>query len=339
MKNYLDSLPRPFYILAPMFDVTDTVFRQVISEIAPPDFSISEFVNVDGLMSPGREKLLSKIVYHNSEAPMIYQFWGKKPENYKKVVEEIFDYSLIGSANDLAGQKKLGEKDKAKVIGIDINMGCPDKSVVKNGCCSALIKDRDLTEQIIEAAREGLRGRGTLSVKTRLGFSEVNMDWIEFLLSKKLNMLSVHLRTAKEMSKVPAHFELLEEIIALRDRIAPETLIVANGDIENRAHGQALADRYGVDGVMIGRGIFANPFAFSEGDSWERFTPKQKIGLYKKQVKLFKSTWKNNERPVVTLNKFCKIYINGFAGAKEMREELMGSTSADDLLERLERLS
>src|SRR5690606_32465092 len=125
-----------------------------------------------------------------------------------------------------------------KIIGVDINMGCPDKSVLKNGCCSALIKDHVLADEIIEATREGVAGRGILSVKTRIGFSEFNRDWLEFLLSKKLNMLSIHLRTVKEMSKVPAHFELLEEIVAMRDEISPGTLLVANGDIENKV--QAL---------------------------------------------------------------------------------------------------
>ena len=234
MKDYLYGLKKPFLVLAPMYDVTDTVFRQVISEIAPPDFTMSEFVNVDGLASEGRKKLLPKIVYNPSENPMIYQFWGKKPENYKKITEQVFDYSLTDSANEQAGQKKLDKTGQEKIIGVDINMGCPDKAVVKNGCCSALIKDHSLAEEIIEATREGIAGRGTLSVKTRLGFSEIDMEWIEFLLSKRLNMLSIHLRTVREMSKVPAHLELLKDIVGMRDHLAPDTLIVANGDIADK---------------------------------------------------------------------------------------------------------
>lgn len=335
MDTYLHKLPRPFYILAPMYDVTDTVFRQIISEIAPPDLTMSEFVNVDGLASEGRPRLLPKAVFEPSEAPIIYQFWGKEPENYKTVINQVFDYSLIEEANELAGRKKLSQEGRKKVIGVDINMGCPDKSVVKNGCCSALIKDRPLADEIIEASREGAAGRGTLSVKTRLGFSGIDLDWIEFLLSKKLNMLSIHLRTVREMSKVPAHFELLEKIIKLRDKIAPDTLIVANGDIENRKHGQLIADKYGVDGIMIGRGIFSDPFAFSEEPLWGAYEPLERLELYEKHVELFKSVWKKNQRPIVTLNKFCKIYVNGFAGAKEMREDFMNAGDADDLLEKI----
>ncbi len=335
----VDKSPKPFFVLAPMYDVTDTVFRQIISDIAPPDLSMSEFVNVDGLASVGRDKLLPKIVFNSSETPIIYQFWGKKPENYKKIIEQVFDYSLINSANVLAGQKKLGKAGREKIIGIDINMGCPDKAVVKNGCCSALIKDHALADDIIEAARQGIAGRGTLSVKTRIGFSEFNQDWIRFLLSKKLNMLSIHLRTVKEMSKVPAHFELLPEIIKLRDEISPETLLVANGDIKSRQQAIELHKRYKIDGAMIGTGVFSNPFAFSENNSWDSFTPLNKIELYEKHVRLFKSTWKKNERPIVTLNKFCKIYINGFDGAKELREILMQAKSADDLEGKLNMLS
>lgn len=335
MSNYLKTLPKPFFILAPMYDVTDTVFRQIISEISPPDILMSEFVNVDGLSSAGRDKLLHKIVYSASEAPMIYQFWGKKPENYKNITEQVFDYSLINSANEQAGQKALDKTGKSKLVGVDINMGCPDKAVIKNGCCSAMIKDHPLAEGIIEATREGLRGRGTLSVKTRLGFSDINMGWIKFLLSKKLNMLTIHLRTVREMSKVPAHFEVLEEIVKMRDEMAPETLLVANGDIENRAHGEEVSSKYGVDGIMIGRGVFHDPFAFSEGTVWADYEPLKRLELYEKQVKLFKSVWKRSERPIVTLNKFCKIYVNGFDGAKEMRENLMGAKDADDLLGKL----
>lgn len=336
MENFLNKLPKPFYILAPMFDVTDTVFRRIVSEIAPPDFSMSEFVNVDGLASPGREKLLPKIAYHSSEAPMIYQFWGKQPENYKKIVNQLYDHSLVDEANEQAGLPALDKKSRQKILGVDINMGCPDKSVVKNGCCSALIKNHALADEIIEATREGLAGRGSLSVKTRIGFSSYDEDWLEFLLSKKLNMLTVHLRTVKEMSKVPAHFELLSGIVKMRDKISPDTLLVANGDIENQAHGEEICNTHGADGAMIGRGVFHNPFAFGRSDEWEAFSPAEKIGLYEKHVSLFKEVWKKNERPIVTLNKFCKIYVNGFDGARELRDMLMHCKDAGELLEKLE---
>jgi tRNA-dihydrouridine synthase len=152
------------------------------------------------------------------------------------------------------------------------------------------------------------------------------------LLSKDLNMLSMHGRTAKQMSKVPANWDLICEVKKLRDNLSPATLIVGNGDVINYQHGKELAEKYKLDGVMIGRGIFDDPYAFSENSPWQNYTREQKIGLYRKHVELFINTWKNNERKIETLNKFCKVYINGFDGAKEYREKLMHAKSADELL-------
>jgi tRNA-dihydrouridine synthase len=141
------------------------------------------------------------------------------------------------------------------------------------------------------------------------------------------------------MSKVPARPEFMQEIAKLRDQIAPGTLIVANGDIENRAHGLSLAKEYHLDGVMIGRGIFHDPLAFAATTDWENYSKQQKIELYQNQVELFQKTWGEGERNIKTLNKFCKVYINGFDGAKELRENLMNAVSAEDLLLMLEKAS
>lgn len=311
MKNSFPNLPRPFFVLAPMDDVTDTVFRQVVAETAAPDLFFTEFVNVDGLQSPGREKLLPKLQFIESERPIIAQIWGKRPDNYYKTTKDI-----IAMGYD----------------GVDINMGCPDKAVVKNGCCSALINDRDLAGEIIKACKDAAGEHFPVSVKTRVGFSSIDLSWIEFLLQQKLNMLTIHLRTTKEMSKVPAHWELMTEIVAMRDRIAPDTLLVGNGDVLSREQGQQLAEQHGLDGIMIGRGIFNDPYIFAEQSPWNALPQAEKINLYKKHVQLFAATWQHNERRVVTLNKFCKIYIQGFDGAKEMREKLMNAKTTDELL-------
>jgi len=220
--------------------------------------------------------------------------------------------------------------------GVDLNMGCPQKNEVKSGTCVALINNRPLAEEIIAATREGLAGRLPLSVKTRLGFAEPDPSWTEFLLKQKLNMLTTHGRTKREMSKVPAHWELITEVRKQRDSLAPDTLIVGNGDVMSRAHGLELAERSGVDGVMIGRGIFHDPYLFAENSPWERQTPQERINLYKQHVVLFAKTWLDGERPIQTLNKFCKIYINGFDGAKELREGLMNAGDAAELRARLD---
>ena len=311
--NVWRSAQRPLFVLAPLYDVTDTVFRQIIADCAPPDLFFTEFVNADGLQSSGRDKLDFRLKFTDKDQPIIAQIWGKQPENFRKTAAELV---------------KMGYD------GIDINFGCPDKSVVKNGCCIAMVDDRPLAAEIIQATKKGA-GELPVSVKTRLGLGNIDLTWLEFLLQQKLDALIIHGRTRSEMSKVPAHWDEIGKVRAIRDKLAVKSLIIGNGDAENRQQGLELAKKYQLDGIMIGRGVFADPFAFSENSPWETYTTEQKINLYKKHVELFAKTWKNNERPIVTLNKFCKVYISGFDGAKELREELMSATSSGKLLEQL----
>lgn len=319
------QLPRPFFVLAPMDDVTDTVFRQIVQATAPPDLFFTEFVNVDGLQSPGRSKLLRKLKFMPGETRLIAHIWGLNPENFYKTAREIADGTIA---------RELGLPQGANFIGIDLNMGCPAKGEVKAGACSALINNRPLAGEIIRATGEGA-GDLPMSVKTRLGFNDIDLSWHEFLLHFKLNMLTIHGRTKREMSKVPAHWDEIGRIRELRDKLAPGTLIVGNGDVANYSHGLGLAEKYGLDGIMIGRGVFQDPFAFAENSPWPAWTREQKIELYTKHVKLFVDTWQAGERPIYTLNKFCKVYINGFDGAKELRERFMAASSTGELLDLL----
>ena len=298
-----------------MDDVTDTVFRRIVAECARPDLFFTEFVNVDGLQSEGRDRLVKRIQFTPAEQPLIAQIWGKDPENYYKTAQELVQMGFAG---------------------IDINMGCPIKAVVNNGCCSALINNRELAVELIQATQAGAAGKVPVSVKTRLGWNNIDLSWQELLLQQKLNMLTVHGRTRSEMSAVPVHWDSINQIRELRDKLAPDTLIVGNGDILSRAEGLAVAEKYKLDGVMIGRGVFQDPFVFAEHSPWPTYTRQQKIDLYKKHVQLFAATWTVADRRIVTLNKFCKIYINGFDGAKELREQLMAAGSADELLQILE---
>ncbi len=323
MYKDLQKLKHPFFVLAPMDDVTDTVFRRIVSSCAAPDMFFTEFVNADGLQSPGRPKLLKKLRFTADEAPLIVQIWGKEPDNFYKTARQIADGSFA---------KELGLPDGVNFSGVDLNMGCPQKSEVKNGTCSALMNDRPLATQIIQATREGLAAKLPLSVKTRIGFNSEDLTWSEFLLSQDIAMLTIHGRTKAQMSKVPADWEAIGRVRELRDRVSPETLIVGNGDVRNYRHGLELAKTYKLDGIMIGRGIFQDPFAFSAHSPWTSFTANKKIELYKKHVETFMKTWEKGERPVHTLNKFCKIYINDFDGAKELRVTLMNSPTADALL-------
>lgn len=308
----LDKLPRPFFVLAPMDDVTDTVFRQIIARLSPPDLYFTEFVNVDGLQSPGKVKLLPKLRLGPNEKNVIAQLWGLKPDNYYKTTKELIEMGFAG---------------------VDINMGCPVKTVIKNGACAALINNRELAGEIIDAVKDAASDHFPVSVKTRVGFTTVDMSWIEFLLNKKiLDMLSIHGRTAKQLSKVPADWELAGQARQMRDSLSPGTRIVGNGDIISRIQGEELAKKYNLDGIMAGRGVFRDPFIFSRDSPWEQWGRQQRVDLYRKHIELFAKTWRKNERRIETLNKFCKIYINGFEGAKEIREKLMEQHSAQELL-------
>jgi tRNA-dihydrouridine synthase len=309
--SFLNELAKPFFVLAPMDDVTDTVFRQIVADCAKPDLFITEFVNVDGLQSPGREKLLHKLKLSEKEKPIIAQLWGLKPENFYKTTKDLIEMGYDG---------------------VDLNLGCPVKAVIKNGACAALINNRSLAEEIIKATQEAAGTSLPVSVKTRVGFTTVDLSWLEFLLEYKLNMLTIHGRTAKQMSKAPADWDLIGQIRELRDSLSPETLVIGNGDVESRRQGLELAEKYKLDGIMVGRGIFHDPFVFATNSPWAEFTKEQKIELYKKHIKLHLDTYKKGERKFETLRKFCKVYINGFEGAAELRAEFMELSSPEEAL-------
>lgn len=307
-----DNLPQPFFVLAPMDDVTDTVFRQVIAGTSAPDLYFTEFVNVDALQSKGREKTLPRLQFTDKEKPIIAQFWGLNPENFRKAAQDAVEMGFDG---------------------VDINFGCPDKNVTRNGACSAFIlpTNRDRAGEIIQATKDGA-GSLPMSVKTRLGYNEIDYSWHKFLFDQKLNALTIHGRTKREMSKVPANWSAIGEIRKLRDKHSPTTKIVGNGDVLNRDQGEELAQKYKLDGVMVGRGIFHDPFVFAKSSPWSAYSKEQRMAQYRQHVNLFAQTWQHEEKRVITLNKFCKIYIQGFDGAKELREKLMSAKSTDELL-------
>lgn len=311
INNIYDQLPKPFFILAPMDDVTDLTFRDIIASCSPPDLFFTEFVNVDGLQSPGRPKLLHKLKFKSDSIPIIAQIWGKTPDNFYKTATELVEMGFAG---------------------VDINMGCPDKTIVKNGCCAALINNRELAAEIIKATKEGINKKVPLSIKTRTGFNEVDTTWPEFLLKQGIDSLTIHGRTKKQLSDAPVDWNYINRTRQLRDELNLKTKIIGNGDVLNRQSGLEIADKYKLDGIMIGRGAFTDPFAFSSESPWPSFDTKQRKALYKRHIELFADTWKNNERNIQSLKKFCKLYINNFDGAKELREQLMRAKSASQLI-------
>jgi len=304
MKFLWQNLKKPFFVLAPMEGATDIVFRQIIASCARPDVFFTEFTNVQGLLSKGNKQVAQRLKFDKAEKPIIAQIWGNKPEYFYKAAVEV---------------AKMG------FDGIDINMGCPERNIVKKGSCSALIKTPQLAKEIIEATREAA-GDLPVSVKTRIGFSEFESSWIEFLLNQNLPALTLHLRTVKEMSLVPAHWEKAVEISALRNKLSPNTILIGNGDVKDVVDAKIKASVSGFDGIMIGRGVFHNPYAFDESIDFHMLSPNTKIDLLKKHLNLFEKTWKD-EKTFPPLKRYFKIYINGFDGASDLREKLMATTN------------
>ncbi|HDR8597237.1 tRNA dihydrouridine synthase [Staphylococcus aureus] len=303
-ENFWSELPRPFFILAPMEDVTDIVFRHVVSEAARPDVFFTEFTNTESFCHPeGIHSVRGRLTFSEDEQPMVAHIWGDKPEQFRETSIQL---------------AKMGFK------GIDLNMGCPVANVAKKGKGSGLILRSDVAAEIIQATKAGGL---PVSVKTRLGYYEIDewKDWLKHVFEQDIANLSIHLRTRKEMSKVDAHWELIEAIKNLRDEIAPNTLLTINGDIPDRKTGLELAEKYGIDGVMIGRGIFHNPFAFEKEP--REHTSKELLDLLRLHLSLFNKYEKDEIRQFKSLRRFFKIYVRGIRGASELRHQLMNTQS------------
>ena len=312
MTSFWNDLPQPFFVLAPMEAVTDVVFRHVVERAGAPDVFFTEFANATGWVHAGDRAIAGRLVKTDDEHPLVAQIWGGEPGDMEQFAQHC---ARLGFA------------------GIDINMGCPAKSAIKSGG-AALIRNPDVAVAAIAAAKTaGL----PVSVKTRLGYSTVDewRAWLTTLLQQDIVNLTIHLRTKKEMSKVAAHYELINDIVALRDAIAPQTLLTINGDIRDRAHGMALVAAHpGVNGLMIGRGVFADPFCFApSADSVAQGSDslaQRNFALLRYHLDLFDHWQPTLGRPYETLKRFYKIYIRDFNGAKELRDQLMHTTSTDE---------
>ncbi len=310
MKNFWQNLKKPIMCLAPMEEVTDTVFRQIVADCGRPDVFFTEFTSVEGMAHPkGLKHIQHRLVFSEKERPIVAQIWGQNPENFKKAAEDIV---------------------KRGFDGIDINMGCPERNIVKQGTCSALIKNPELAKQIIQATKEGA-GDLPVSVKTRIGFSKIQTEeWIGFLLQQDIAALTVHGRTAAEMSEVPAHWDEIAKAVKVRDQIAPQTIILGNGDVQSLEDAQQKIKETGVDGVMIGRGIFHNVFIFNKDKKYEDITIPDRLTVLLNHVDLFTKTWESTKNYHI-LKKFFKAYINNFPGASELRAKLMETDTPEQV--------
>ena len=309
MANIWNELETPFTVLAPMEGVTDCVFRAVVNKAGRPDIFYTEFTNVSSFASErGRHDALERLTVKPEDKPIIAQIWGKNPEHFGELARELESMGFAW---------------------LDLNFGCPDRHVNKAGGGAAMIRTPDLAVEVIKQAKENTNL--PVSVKTRLGFTYVDeyKEWLPLLLKQNLAALTVHLRTRKEMSKVAAHYELIPEITKLRAEIAPETKLLINGDIKDLAQIKELHEKYPeIDGFMIGRGVFQNPYCFTDKTP----TKSELLELFRFHLDEYDKHVKEVEKyPYEPLKHFFKVYINSFDGASDLRVKLMDCKTTDEL--------
>jgi nifR3 family TIM-barrel protein len=321
MKNFWKKLPNParnalhnnaggpFFCLAPMADVTDAAFRRIICKYGKPDIFWTEFVSADGLASIGREVLKNNLIYTEAERPIIAQLFSAHPDKMREACKLVAEMGFDG---------------------IDINMGCPDKSIEKQGAGAAMMKNMKVAGEIIQAVKDGIKDAKKnipVSIKTRIGYNKNQInEWIPFLLSQDIEALTLHARTRKEMSLVPARWEHIKEAVEIRNKMGLKTKIIGNGDVVDLEHGRKLAKETGCDGIMIGRGIFGNPWLFSEKIP----SIKEKLKVLVEHTKLFEKILGKHKNFAV-MKKHYKAYVNGFDGAKELRVKLMDTKNAKEV--------
>lgn len=300
-----------------MEDVTDAAFRRLIASYGKPHVTFTEFTSADGLVrapESGKRAILKKLLYSEAERPVVAQLFSAMPERMEQAATLC---------------RTLG------FDGIDINMGCPDRSVEKSGCGAALIRNPAKARALICAAHKiGL----PVSVKTRIGYNADEIDtWLPEIFSEKPAALTVHLRTRKEMSDVPAHWEHMPRILALRDQISPQTRIVGNGDVQGLDDARTKAEKFGCDGVMLGRAIYGNPWLYRDLHDGHRksiISPGEKIDALIEHIRLFDKLLGDTAN-FATMKKHFKAYISGWDGAKELRVKLMATTNAKESIDLL----
>lgn len=302
--GFWNNLTKPFFVLAPMEEVTDVAFREMFAIHGKPDVLFTEFVCVDALVHPvGLSKLQQDLKFTKNQHPIVAQIWGRSPLKFETAAKIVADLGFDG---------------------IDINMGCPQDREVKLGTCAALIKQPELAQEIIRATKRGA-GNLPVSVKTRLGYNENTIDtWLRVLLSEDLAAVTIHGRTKKEKSKVPAQWEEIKRAVEIRNQEKSKTLIIGNGDVVSHADGLQRVSKFGVDGIMIGRGAFGNPWVFRA----DGFVPevKEKLLAMVEHAKFFEE-WLP-EKSFFIMRKHFKAYASGFPGAPELRARLMQTKNA-----------
>ena len=320
VKNFWEELPKPFLVLAPLANVTDAAFRRVIAkysksldssrDLRPAPFVMyTEFVSADGLVRGNKDVLLRDLSFTEAERPIVAQLFTGRPE-------------MMEQAAALA--QELG------FDGVDINMGCADGSVEKSGGGAALIRHPKLAQEILAAAKRGAPNI-PVSVKTRLGYNKDELEeWLPALLEMEPVALTLHARTRKEMSLVPARWERVKRAVEIRNALGSKTLIVGNGDLQHAQDARLKAGEAGADGAMIGRGIFGNPWLFSNSYELENIGVEEKLRVLAEHARLFEELL-GDIKSFAIMKKHFKAYVEGFPGAKELRVRLMEANDASEV--------
>jgi len=304
---------RAFTVLAPMEDVTDMVFRQIVQDEGRPDVFFTEFTNCDGLQSRGRARIIHRLTYSPEQLPVIAQVWGRRPETYISTVPMLVELGFTG---------------------VDINMGCPVPKVIKSGAGGGLIRTPSLAVEIIQAIREAIEQTKApnfaFSVKTRIGFKDIDYSWIENVLAQKIDAVTFHLRTVAEMSKVPAHWELATDIVEMRNKLSPDTVLIGNGDVTTKEQINTYGQKYGIDGLMIGKGIFQNLWIFSDNKDDSTVSVLHRLTILYRHLTLFHQRW-DGQKNFELLKKFFKVYLKDFDNAATLRDTLQRLKTYDEM--------
>lgn len=290
-----------------MEDVTDTVFRRLLIRWGRPHLFFTEFTRVD---APVRNRADSqRLRFYPEERPIIAQLWGTRPHEFAAACVEL---------------------ERRGFDGVDINMGCPAKKIRKSGAGAGLIDTPALAAEIIAASRDATTL--PISVKTRIGNRRrVTESWCAFLLEQDLAALTVHGRTAEEMSEPPADWDAVRLVVEMRNAIAPQTVILGNGDAQSLEHGRRLVAQTGCDGVMFGRAIFEDPHLFAPRPSAESGAAPHapRLSLLIEHLRAYEAEW-DARRNYEALKKFFRNYVRGFEGAPELLAQLYETHSYAD---------
>jgi nifR3 family TIM-barrel protein len=327
--SFWHKLPRPIIVLAPLANVTDAPFRRIISKHSAhkrkdgstggPDVMWTEFVSADGLVratEEGKKKLLADLAYTEAERPIVAQLFSSHPEYMEKAAAQCAELGFDG---------------------IDINMGCPDRTIEKQGCGSAMIKKPELAQEIIRAAKRGVLSAGRripISVKTRIGYDKNEIDsWLPALLEENPAVITIHARTRKELSKMPARWEHVHDAVEIRNRIqnnpeSEKTLIFGNGDVADIAEAYKRAEETGADGIMLGRAIFGNPWLFNPHLDHLKVPIEDRLRVMLEHARLFEELLPFKSFSL--MKKHYKAYVNHFESAKELRMELMETKNSEE---------